>query len=151
MLQVFVNLIRNAVDAVRRGGADSPERGVAVSAEGVERDGVGWICVRVSDDGRGIDPEMLPTLFEPFVSDTLDARGTGLGLAVAEGIVREHGGTLIARNRAHRRGAVFEIMMPRCRPESRPEGRGEAPTVTGPGADTSDTDSGEPARMESPE
>lgn len=125
LIQVFVNLIRNAVDAVRRAGTrggrndraegngDVP--GVRVEAEPLERDGVGWMCLRVVDEGPGIDPAMLSRLFEPFVSDTLDARGTGLGLAVAEGIVREHGGTLIARNRRDRRGAIFEIMLPERR------------------------------------
>ncbi|MEM7754675.1 MAG: ATP-binding protein [Planctomycetota bacterium] len=118
VLQVFVNLIRNAVDAVRlvRTG-DAAERGVRVTAERLERDGGCWVVVRVEDDGPGIDPRILPTLFEPFVSDKLDARGTGLGLAVADGIVREHGGTVIARNRpalgrAERSGAVFEVMLP---------------------------------------
>ncbi len=158
VIQVFVNLIRNAVDAVRKAavggvggngqggrsgalrreesggaslreplsrpsGAPSPRggeggegpAGVRVEAEPLERDGVGWVCLRVVDEGPGIAPSMLSRLFEPFVSDTLDARGTGLGLAVAEGIVREHGGTLIARNRRDRRGAIFEIMLPERR------------------------------------
>jgi signal transduction histidine kinase len=57
------------------------------------------VTIRVEDTGPGIDPEMLSTLFEPFVSSRLDSKGTGLGLAVAEGIVREHAGTVIARNR----------------------------------------------------
>jgi signal transduction histidine kinase len=55
---------------------------------------------------------LLSTLFEPFVSTHLDARGSGLGLAVAEGIVGEHGGVMLARNRQDGSGAVFEIMLP---------------------------------------
>jgi hypothetical protein len=46
------------------------------------------------------------------VSTRLDSKGTGLGLAVAEGIVREHGGLLRASNRVDRRGAVFEVVLP---------------------------------------
>jgi len=116
MLQVMVNLIRNAVDAVRRVTVRPEDgRGVSVSAEAIERDGAAWVAFRVADDGPGIDPRLLATLFEPFVSDRLDARGTGLGLAVAEGIVREHGGTVIARNRTDGPGAVFEVMLPLSR------------------------------------
>lgn len=111
MIQVLVNLIRNAADAVRT-GPRAASAGVEVSAERIERDGIEWIALRVVDEGPGIDPRVLPHLFEPFVSDKLDARGTGLGLAVAEGIVREHGGALIARNRPDRSGAMFEVMMP---------------------------------------
>lgn len=109
--QVFVNLLRNAVDAMadREGGM------VRVRAEGMVREGSKWMSVTVEDEGPGIDPGVLPRLFEPFVSTRLDARGTGLGLAVSEGIVREHGGVMLARNAGRgggRGGAVFEVMLP---------------------------------------
>jgi signal transduction histidine kinase len=71
-----------------------------------------WLSLQIADNGPGIDPEVLPHLFEPFVSTRLDSRGTGLGLAVSEGIIREHGGLLLARNRVQPRGAVFEILLP---------------------------------------
>ena len=118
MVQVFVNLIRNGVDAVRRSGGSGPAgRGaVVVRGERTEREGRSWVSVRVRDDGPGIDPDVLATLFEPFVSTRLDSRGTGLGLAVAEGIVREHDGVILARNagseEAIRGGAVFEVVLP---------------------------------------
>jgi signal transduction histidine kinase len=66
----------------------------------------------VKDDGPGIDPSILPRLFEPFASTRLDSRGSGLGLAVSEGIVREHGGVILARNRTDRSGAIFEVVLP---------------------------------------
>lgn len=107
LLQVFVNLIRNAA------GAAKPGKGcVEVSAEEMVRDEHPWVTVRIQDDGPGIDPSVLPNLFEPFVSTKLDARGTGLGLAVAEGIVKDHGGIILARNRQDARGAVFEVVLP---------------------------------------
>lgn len=112
MVQVFVNLIRNAVDAIRSNGAPPDGGSVDVTAETRTRDGACWITVHVRDNGPGIDPDVLPTLFDPFVSTKLDSKGTGLGLAVAEGIVREHAGTIIARNRRTQRGAVFEIVIP---------------------------------------
>lgn len=110
MVQVFVNLIRNAVDAIRGGARRSGS--VAVSAIPSQRDGRPWVSILVTDDGPGIDASVLPRLFEPFVSTRLDSRGTGLGLAVAEGIVREHGGVLLARNRTDHTGAIFEVLLP---------------------------------------
>ncbi|HYF15972.1 MAG TPA: HAMP domain-containing sensor histidine kinase [Phycisphaerales bacterium] len=108
MVQVFVNLVRNAVDAVR--GRD----GARVWVEGASsrRDGRSWASVTVNDNGPGIDPGVLPRLFEPFVTTRLDSHGTGLGLAVAEGIVREHAGLVLARNRPDG-GAAFEVLLPR--------------------------------------
>jgi C4-dicarboxylate-specific signal transduction histidine kinase len=110
LVQVLVNLLRNAVDALQGSAEDAPC--VEIAAERARRDGADWVSVRVLDNGPGIDPAVLPDIFEPFVSTRLDARGTGLGLAVAEGIVREHGGVLLARNRPGRSGAEFEIMLP---------------------------------------
>jgi signal transduction histidine kinase len=108
MVQVFVNLIRNAVDSLAKSGGGS----VRVESAAVEREGRPLVSISVVDDGPGIDAAVLAHLFEPFVSTRLDSRGTGLGLAVAEGIVKEHGGTILARNRADRSGAIFEVVMP---------------------------------------
>ena len=109
IVQVFMNLIRNAIDACTGAGL---EPSVGVDAERVERDGRCWVAARVIDTGPGIDPGVLPDLFEPFVSSRLDAKGTGLGLAVADSIVREHAGTIIAGNRTDGRGACFEVLLP---------------------------------------
>lgn len=125
--QVFVNLLRNAADAInaRRDRPVSPADRIAVDAERTQRDGSDWLSIRIRDTGPGIDPAILPSLFEPFASTRLDSRGTGLGLAVAEGIIREHDGILLARNRAASdtasadlSGAVFEIMLPISRSAS---------------------------------
>lgn len=109
IIQVFVNLIRNAVDAIARTG--SPGR-IDITAELLTRDASEWLALRVADTGPGIDSAILESLFEPFVSSRLDAKGTGLGLAVAEGIVREHGGAILAHNRSDRTGALFEVLLP---------------------------------------
>ena len=92
------------------------------------------------DDGPGIESELIESLFEPFVSTRLDAKGTGLGLAVAEGIVREHGGLIVAHNRATSRGAVFEITMPVVPPGDSWDGKAgvqntDRGTVRPPGRD----------------
>ncbi|MBC7834714.1 MAG: hypothetical protein H7Y88_06385 [Phycisphaerales bacterium] len=109
--QVLVNLLRNAVDAM----ADAPavtSPAIEVAATAIERDGRSWIMLTITDNGPGIHPDVLSRLFEPFVSTNLDSHGTGLGLAVAEGIAREHGGLLLARNRTSAHGAVFEFILP---------------------------------------
>lgn len=112
LVQVFVNLIRNAVDALVESGVPSPA--VEIRVEQELRDEVPWVAVRVIDNGPGIDAELIDRLFEPFVSTRLDSHGTGLGLAVANGIVREHGGLLVATNRTAEgmSGAVFEVLLP---------------------------------------
>ncbi len=115
VVQVLVNLVRNAVDAARRGAgrsSNAAQPAVVIEATHIRRDGTDWIALTVTDNGPGIEPAVLSRMFEPFVSTTLDARGTGLGLAVAEGIVREHGGVMLARNRPGRTGAVFEVVLP---------------------------------------
>lgn len=112
MVQVFVNLLRNAADAIIAHEHPQGDGHIRVEAFESDRDEARWITVTVTDNGPGIDADVLSSLFEPFVSTRLDARGTGLGLAVAEGIVREHGGVILARNRADRAGSVFEIMLP---------------------------------------
>lgn len=139
MLQVLVNLLRNAADAMNDpqptgavkgagsagplngAGGDARPPGLARAARGTisvacapaERDGRSWISLTIRDEGPGIDPGVAGRLFEPFASTRLDARGTGLGLAVSEGIVREHGGLLLARNRADGHGAEFEVVLPK--------------------------------------
>jgi polar amino acid transport system substrate-binding protein len=89
--QVMVNLVLNACEAL-----PGPERAVSV-ATGVEGDRK-TVWVRVVDEGAGIAPEHLPRLTDPFFTTKRDAGGTGLGLSVSAGIVKEHGGTLEFRS-----------------------------------------------------
>jgi signal transduction histidine kinase len=105
LVQVFVNLLRNALLAVSAGGV------IQVETRPMQRGGQRWVCCSVIDNGPGIPAHVLPNLFEAFVSTRLDARGTGLGLTVAEGIVTQHGGTISASNRAEG-GAALEVVLP---------------------------------------
>ncbi len=105
LIQVFVNLLRNALLAVSSGGL------IRVESRVLQRGGQNWICCSVVDNGPGIPAHVLPNLFEAFVSTRLDARGTGLGLTVAEGIVTQHGGTISASNRPEG-GASLEVVLP---------------------------------------
>jgi signal transduction histidine kinase len=87
LLQVFENLIRNAVQHSPRGGAVE----VCVTREG------DWALVTVSDRGEGFRSQDLPHVFEPFF--TRRRGGTGLGLSLAQRTVEEHGGQIVAETR----------------------------------------------------
>ncbi|MDQ2949893.1 MAG: HAMP domain-containing histidine kinase [Acidobacteriota bacterium] len=104
LIQVFLNLLRNALYAIQPGGR------IAVQSKRLVRNEQRWISVKVEDDGPGIPHDVLPEIFEAFVSTRLDARGTGLGLTVAEGIIHQHGGTISATNRAGS-GACLEVTL----------------------------------------
>jgi len=106
LVQVFVNVLRNAVNAV-----ESPGGTVDVRARRVKRAGEPGVAVAVEDNGPGIPTDVLPDIFDAFVTTRLDARGTGLGLTVAEGIVTQHGGAITAANR-HDGGACLEVWLP---------------------------------------
>jgi signal transduction histidine kinase len=105
LVQVFVNLFRNSLNAVDSAGV------IAVSARQYGREGKPWVCVSVEDNGPGIPRDVLPDIFDAFVSSRLDAKGTGLGLTVAQGIVQQHGGSIHAANRQGR-GARLEVVLP---------------------------------------
>jgi len=105
LVQVFLNLLRNALNAVKSSGT------ITVHSQRFTGDGVNWVAIIVDDDGPGIPPDVLPQIFEAFVTSRLDARGTGLGLTVAEGIVQQHGGTIVAANRPGG-GARLEVTLP---------------------------------------
>jgi signal transduction histidine kinase len=74
----------------------------------------GRVRLEVRDDGPGIAESVLPHLFEPFFTTGDSRHGAGLGLAIAHGVVREHGGTLTAGNRPSG-GAVFTVDLPLAR------------------------------------
>ncbi|HEY6000095.1 MAG TPA: ATP-binding protein [bacterium] len=98
--RVFENLARNAAEAT--GGRGS----IVVHAE---RAADGGIAVSVADGGPGIEPRLLPVIFEPF--QTTKRGGTGLGLSIAKGVVEAHGGRIGAANRPGG-GAVLRVWLP---------------------------------------
>jgi C4-dicarboxylate-specific signal transduction histidine kinase len=103
--QVFVNLLCNARDALVGEQRSDAEIRVVVTAT----DEAILFCVE--DDGPGVATEHRDHLFEPFFT-TKSSRGTGLGLSVSRGIVREHGGDLVYEPRDPR-GSRFIITIPR--------------------------------------
>ncbi len=90
--QVLVNLVLNACEAL-----PAPERSVAVATGADPARGTVW--VRVADEGVGVAPEHLPRLTDPFFTTKRESGGTGLGLSVSAGIVKEHGGILSFESR----------------------------------------------------
>lgn len=105
LIQVFVNLLRNALNAVTK----RPR--IEVRSDPTRHAGEQWISIRFEDNGGGIPAEVLPDIFDAFVTTRLDSKGTGLGLTVAEGIVHQHGGTIHASNRSDG-GACLEVRLP---------------------------------------
>jgi len=106
LLQVFVNLLRNALNAI-----ETSHGRIEVNAHPETRNGRPCIVVTVADNGPGIPAHVLPDIFDAFVTTRLDARGTGLGLTVSEGIITQHGGTITASNRPEG-GACLEVALP---------------------------------------
>ena len=96
--QALVALLVNACEAMKNGGV------LVIEAEELES----RVRIRISDDGCGIPPEILPKIFEPFFSTKDAVGGVGLGLSVAYGIVRRHGGEISVRS-AVDRGTTFTI------------------------------------------
>jgi PAS domain S-box-containing protein len=102
--QVFMNLIMNARDAMPRGG----ELTIATEAED------STVHVEVSDNGVGIPADHLNKIFDPFFTTKGTSRGTGLGLAVTYGIIREHSGS-IQVDSVVGRGTTFRLEFPAVR------------------------------------
>jgi signal transduction histidine kinase len=84
--QVFLNLLKNAAEALEASGGS-----VSVVAA---REGEGTLVVKVEDDGPGMTPEVRGRLFEPFFSTKGAGRGTGLGLSISRRIVKDLGGSI---------------------------------------------------------
>jgi signal transduction histidine kinase len=97
LTQVIVNILENAIQAL-----PSPEASVRIQSfveAGVgEGESTPWICVLVSDEGRGMDNPTLASVFDPFFTTKRERGGTGLGMPVALGIIRELGGSIELRS-----------------------------------------------------
>jgi PAS domain S-box-containing protein len=104
LMQVFLNLILNADQAIR----ESRDKGTIRIRLGRTPDSV-WVMLQ--DDGPGIAPEVLPHIFDPFFTTKRPGRGTGLGLSICKTLLREHGGNIEATT-AQGGGAVFTITLP---------------------------------------
>jgi signal transduction histidine kinase len=104
--QVLSNLVINARDAMPNGGK------LRVRSRHIPGydDLHGWVRILIADTGSGIPPEMIRSIFEPFVT-TKGERGTGLGLWIVRGIIQNHAGKLSVKSRVGR-GTTFKIDLP---------------------------------------
>jgi signal transduction histidine kinase/ActR/RegA family two-component response regulator len=108
--QVLLNLCVNARDAMPEGGRLAIETTLLPASGDVPA----RARLRVRDNGLGIDPTVRQRMFDPFFTTKEVGRGTGLGLAVVQGIVERHDGT-IAVDSVHGRGTTFTVELP-CAP-----------------------------------
>jgi signal transduction histidine kinase len=97
--QVLVNLIKNAMHAMTKGGTLTLQTG----------EGADGIWVSIADTGGGIPQEEISRIFEPFY--TTKKKGSGLGLMIVQRIVRAHGGRIELESQVGR-GTVFRIWLP---------------------------------------
>ena len=101
--QVIVNLILNASDAL----ADCKEKRIIVRSQ--QKDNA--ILLEIEDSGTGIPEDKLESIWNPFFTTKEIGKGTGLGLSISLGIIKDHGGELIAKN-VDTGGALFRITLP---------------------------------------
>lgn len=122
--QVVTNLVLNAAQAL---GADAGTIAVGLDTVGAEEVDPAvprpradrYVRLTVRDTGPGIPDDLLPRIFEPFVTTKADQPGSGLGLAVVQGIVHRHGGG-IAVTTAPGQGSRFVVYWPALAPSTRP-------------------------------
>ena len=100
MVQVFFNIIKNALEAMKDGGA------IAMTLSSDDE----TVSVKIADSGEGMTAERLAHLFEPY--RTTKENGTGLGLMITRRIVSDHGGTIDVESEVGR-GTAFTVRLPR--------------------------------------
>ncbi len=105
LAQVFQNLVRNAIEATPDGGTVQVRAWRQKAHSGEE------VCVEVADHGAGIAPETIEKIFTPFF--TTKDKGSGLGLAVAYSVVRNHGGRIDVSSKPGA-GSAFRVSLPAC-------------------------------------
>ena len=119
LVQVFVNLLLNAAQAIDEGRAGANQIAVALAC-----DGRGWATVEITDTGRGMTEEIQARIFEPFFT-TRPGCGMGLGLSISRSIVSDLGGE-IAVSSTPGQGSSFRVMLPAAPPPQRqPDAPGE--------------------------
>lgn len=118
LTQILLNLVSNARDAMPAGGTVRVEVD-AIDVDEAYRDAHPWVelgtfgRITVTDTGTGMDPATLARVFDPFFTTKQEGKGTGLGMATAHGLVRQHGGHIHAYSEPGL-GTTFRIYIPRA-------------------------------------
>jgi PAS domain S-box-containing protein len=136
--QAILNVALNARDAMPGGGTLAvrtlvvePDAAMLAAHPEIRPDP--YACIRVEDTGTGIPPDALPHVFEPFFTTKDPGRGTGLGLAMVYGFVKQSGGYVYAANRPEG-GACVSVYLPVASGQAGPDGAPpEAPAARAPG------------------
>jgi ligand-binding sensor domain-containing protein/signal transduction histidine kinase/CheY-like chemotaxis protein len=112
--QVLLNLLLNASDAMPDGGRITVQvrEPTAAEAESWHVQPGKMVLLSVSDTGTGIDPAVIPRIFDPFYTTKSVGKGTGLGLAVVDRIVRDHHGSVHVESEVDK-GSTFNVLLPR--------------------------------------
>jgi PAS domain S-box-containing protein len=116
--QIIMNLVTNAIHAMRlKGGAldislDCVGLDTASATGGLDLPSGCYLRLTVKDTGHGMDAKTLERIFDPFFTTKGHPEGTGLGLSVVHGIVRNHGGAIKVNSKPGA-GAAFEVYLPR--------------------------------------
>ena len=108
--QVVLNLCVNARDAMPEGGKLILETGEIVLGEGVEKGGR-YVVLSVTDTGVGMSEEVKTRIFEPFFTTKADGQGSGLGLSLVYGVVKNHGGFVRVYSELGE-GSTFRVYLP---------------------------------------
>jgi PAS domain S-box-containing protein len=134
--QVLMNLGTNAAHAMdERGGVlEVSVAGVDLNFNTLSSD-LGlipgpYLKLSVSDTGHGIDPDIIERIFDPFFTTKRPGEGTGLGLAVVHGIVKNHGGAITVHSKPGK-GTTFDVYLPKVEVCAIEEPEGYAPTAKG--------------------
>ena len=134
MEQVILNLSVNAWDAMPKGGKLTVSVDVvAIADEEAQKNSEirpgPYVCLSVSDTGCGIAPELLPRIFDPFFTTKEIGKGTGLGLAMVYGIVKQHNGWIDVQSTLNQ-GTTFRLFLPASTEASPPEDPSRTPNTT---------------------
>jgi len=138
--QVVLNLVVNALDCMEPNGL------LRIETRVVGR----YARLTFEDDGRGMSPEVLENIFEPFYTRRPDGKGTGLGLSITHRIICQHEGEIHATSPGEGLGSTFEVRLP-IRPEAAPAKERPAPAAnTEPPTPSNPDPQAETSRAEAP-
>ncbi len=114
--QVLLNLTLNGIQAMPQGGEvrlSSRSLTEAQPPENIPQQAECWYCLKVCDQGTGMDAATLEKIFDPFFTTKEVGQGTGLGLSIAYGIIEEHGGWIEVESQPGE-GSCFSVYLPGC-------------------------------------